>query len=110
MKASTRQLTPAIHRNVLFGIKDSKGREIGIDISTCTIEVFELTDAQSSVGFYSCFDELGEFISVCMTATRNGNSYGACQPRSYFKTQAEADVAIEKRIKSTRARYAKAAR
>lgn len=105
MKTIIKQTAPAARRIVSFGITDAKGREIGVSISTTPIKAEDAP--QDWKGCFRQDLERGEYISVRITATRNGNEFGSLQPCSYFKTQAEADAAIEKRIKSTRARYAK---
>ena len=104
MRATVTQTTPSARRLVAFGITDPKGREIGVSISSAPITVVRDEDSMSS---YRGLNEEGDYISVCISPTRNGQEFGACQPSSYYKTQEEADAAIEKRIKSTLARYKK---
>ena len=103
MKTKYKETAPATQKNISLDICDAKGREIGIYIRTAPITVTE-TDENS---YYTTFDTLGEYVKVTITATRNGQEFGASQYPSFYKLQAEADVAIAKRIKSTQARYAK---
>tara|TARA_R110000868_G_scaffold97004_1_gene266920 strand:- start:37 stop:363 length:327 start_codon:yes stop_codon:yes gene_type:complete len=105
MKTTIKQTAPSARRLVSFGITDVKGREIGVSISTAPMVATEVPEDWK--GIFHRGLENGEYISVRISATRNGNEFGSTQPCSYFRTQAEADAAIEKRIKSTRARYAK---
>ena len=103
MKTQYRETGPATQTMTSLDLRDAKGREIGIYIRTAPIEVAE-TDGNT---YYTIFDTLGEYVKVTITATRNGELFGASQYPSFYKSQAEADAAISKRIKSTRARYAK---
>jgi hypothetical protein len=103
MKTSYKETGVAKQDNISLDLRDAKGREIGIYIRTAPITVFE-TDERT---YYTSFDSVGEYIKVTITATRNGEVFGACQYPNFYKSQAEADAAIAKRIKSTRARYAK---
>jgi hypothetical protein len=105
MKTIITPTTPVSHRREDFGITDAKGRNIGLIATTWLVEATEAPDGWNGC-FYRHF-EVGQYIAVRISATRNGGSFGACQPVAYFKTQAEADAAIAKRSKSTRARYAK---
>lgn len=105
MKTLKTQTEKGTRRHVSFGINDAKGREIGLSIIVAPVTVTE-APADSKM-YYTCFDEVGEYIGVRMNATRNGIEFGASQQADYFKTQQEADAAIAKRVESTRARYAK---
>ena len=70
-----------------FNLKDSKGREIGLAVSTSRVLVEEAPEDWK--GYFHHMEETGEFIAVRMTVTRNGKEFGSCQPRQYFKTKAE---------------------
>jgi hypothetical protein len=103
MKTTYKETGTAKQTNISLDLRDAKGREIGIYIRTAPIEVTE-TDGNT---YYRIFDAVGEYVKVTMTATRNGEVFGASQYPNFYKSFAEADAAIAKRIKSTRARYAK---
>jgi hypothetical protein len=105
MRTSIKKTSPVALAFVPFGIFDTKGREVGVVVRTWEVVATEVPNTNTC--WHNHIKEVGEYFAVSIQSTRNGKGYGASQPDSYFKTQAEADVAIEKRIKSTRARYAK---
>jgi hypothetical protein len=105
MKASIEQTAPAKHRLIPFGVTDAKGREIGVSISITPVTVTESPEGARS--YYTCFNEAGEYISVRVSATRNGKEFGSYQSPKFFKTESDANVEVERRVKSARARYEK---
>jgi hypothetical protein len=105
MKTIIKQTAPGNNRLVDFGLTDAKGRKIGVIVCTYSLEVAEAP--QDWKGCFYDHLEVGQVIGVRIDASRDNCTFGACQPCQYFKTQAEADAAIAKRVKSTRARYAK---
>jgi len=103
MKTKYKETAPATQKNISLDLRDAKGRDIGICIRTAPITVTE-TDEN---GYYTVFDAIGEYVKVTIIVTRNGQKFGAYQYPSFYKSQTEADVAIAKRIKNTKAKYAK---
>ena len=77
-----------------FNTLDSKWRKIGALIvrETETYEV--MTDAEIKSSFSRSHVKPGVWFVYRIQSTRNGSSYGAIQPKHYFSTVEERDVAI----------------
>lgn len=84
------------------GVKDSKGREYGVAVTT-SLTVFgnvDESDPRSSWSYWRI--EPGSYYTVCLHATRGGSSYGASQPDHHFPTAMERDEFIAKYLKRAR--------
>lgn len=86
-----------------FGVFDAKKREIGCRIVTLETEFY--IDADHSDSGYRM--EPGRYFSANIQATRSGVEYGASQSWEHFKTEAERDAYIAKRIADSRKRAEK---
>lgn len=92
-----------------FGVgRDSKGRTIGANISTGTLELIEIPEDYQ--GWFYADKEPGTYYVLCVHATRGGESFGALQRERFFKTVAERDAAIAKYLKEAAKRAAKLVR
>jgi hypothetical protein len=108
IKVIIKQLTPATTEQIEFGIIDNKGRSIGLHVAISTAEFTEVTEDTKCHGFYYKTEaQLGVWFKVSMTCTRDGNWFGASQYPDYYRTIGELQDAIDKRKKSTLARYKK---
>jgi len=94
-----------------LGLLDEKGRAIGLRVSRYRVTYRNPPQAGES-GRIGCWYIVPEGFELDVTywavncqVTRNGRSYGASQPRQLFKSEAEREAFIAKRIKTTRARY-----
>lgn len=83
----------------LFGVEDSRGREIGAWIRT---EEISFRESTSQWGYYLI--KPGSYFSVKMQATRGEVAYGASQPTHYYETKEERDSAIAAYLKSAHKR------
>ena len=76
-----------------FGVFDPKGREVGVQVR---MHEFDVAPAEGDTGWSS--RELGHYFYCDVQTTRNGVPFGACQPENSFKTEAERDAYITKRV------------
>lgn len=88
-----------------FDNVDAKGRKIGCVIERTTAEF----KAEPSSQYHAYFSDkwLGVSFTACVEATRNGQRYGASQSTSHFRTEAEREAFIAKRIAASRKAAAK---
>lgn len=86
-----------------FGIKDDQGRECDLIIKCATVAFTVNEDPNCCWGFSKPYPP----YRLDAQAARNGKQFGAAQRDSYFETVEKRDAAIAKRIKETKARYAK---
>lgn len=84
-----------------FGVVDYKNRKIGAIISYGEAEFVPVTD-DSGCGYRM---EAGHYFTYCPHNTRNGQSYGSCNPTKYYKTEAERDAAVAQYLKAAVKRY-----
>lgn len=105
MAYTSREITEYAHEHISFGLKDSKGREIGALI-TRAIATFSENEPGKTWGYTK---PAGTYLTFCPHATRNGKTYGACQHERYFDTEAEREDAISAYLANARKRAAKAA-
>lgn len=80
---------------VAFGIKDQKGREIGMVVERC-VETFKQASIDNGRAYW-CVDP-GKYFTVTAQVARNGERYGAGQSEARFLTEAEREAYIQKRI------------
>ena len=80
-----------------FGVFDSKGREVGVQV--CTYE-FDVVPSTRDSGWSN--RELGHYFYCDVQTTRSYAPFGACQPENSFKTEAERDEYIAKRVSDGR--------
>jgi len=92
--------------DVDFGMVDSKGRRIGARVHTYE-ETYEDLPAGSNTGWYS--QPAGHYFGMTVSATRNGQHFGATQSAQYFATEALRDAAALKYLTAARKRAAKLA-
>jgi hypothetical protein len=85
-----------------FGIVDHKGRMIGYCIKLFEVEYVEYVEGDSFD--YCNRSSPGKFFAFYPQATRNGNSYGACQQSKKYSTNIEREEAIQKYIESAKKR------
>jgi len=86
-----------------FGNVDRFGRKIGAWIIT-----YEIDFVQAPPESYSGYTiEAGHYFALRVSATRNGESYGASQPSGHFKTINERQIAINKYLASAQKRATK---
>jgi hypothetical protein len=76
-----------------FLVFDPKGREVGVQVS---LFEFDVVPAQGDTGW--SYRELGHYFYCDVQTTRNSIPFGACQPENSFKTEAERDTYIAKRV------------
>lgn len=82
---------------------DKKGRAIGVRVLFGT----ETRVADPSSNWLASPDTLGEYITLRVQPLRDGEAFGASQPRSLHKTRDDAEAAAEKKIAATSKRYTK---
>jgi hypothetical protein len=87
-----------------FDLRDQKGREVGANIVFHVYTFEPLAD-----GDRGCYNtvEPGTYFSWQPHATRNGECYGPIQNWNLCKTEAERHMAVEKYLKSAKARMAR---
>lgn len=97
--------SPLTEAHVDFCVNDAKGRSIGCVVSR---HVGTFT-GEKTREFQSHYVNqwLGPVFIARVTATRNGWRYGACQPDSLFRTEAEREAFVAKRIAASRKAAAK---
>ncbi len=95
--------TKSQQRVVSFGVKDSKGREIGAQIRTWETD-FESTSPEAKV-WYAI--KPGHYFSLYAQATRGGKAFGASQSTHYFTIVSARNAAIEKYLAQARKRAGK---
>jgi hypothetical protein len=99
---------PRVALHTDFGVKDHKGRAIGAFITKGTNEFVALKKGDNEMSFWTD-KEPGVYFYFRPQNTRNGKSYGACQSRQYFNTEAECDAAIAKYLEAAKKRFSKKA-
>ncbi|MBM7326638.1 hypothetical protein JS562_26620 [Agrobacterium sp. S2] len=77
------------------GKKDAKGRVEGVRVEVCEVT---LIDRPADVLTYYGL-EPGFYFVAKIDKTKNGERFGATQPRQFFKTEEERQSAILKRLK-----------
>ncbi len=102
-KSRVAKETKSKQRVVSFGVKDSRGREIGAQIRTWETD-FESASPEVKM-WYAI--KPGHYFSLNVHAVRGGISYGASQPTHYFTTVSERNAAIEKYLAQARKRAGK---
>ena len=92
-----------------FGIADEKRRQIGCLVMRYEIETreFQPDPANRYKGWTNSSLPFGRIFCAYVTATRNGNNYGAMQREKWFGSEADREAWIAKRVASSRARYTK---
>ena len=87
--------------NINLGLIDEKGRAIGslVNFAFDTI----IADADSCY----LYPEVGEFVSVQIWATRDGETFGAIQPYNSFPSREAAEKHVSTKVAAMRKRYAK---
>ena len=106
IKVTIKQTTPATTEQIDFGVLDNKGRSIGLCIAISTAE-FTVAPEDAKGYYWKTEEQIGVWFKVTMTCTRDGNWFGASQYPEYYRTVGELQDAIDKRKKSTSARYKK---
>jgi hypothetical protein len=106
IKVTIKQVTPVTTEQIDFGILDNKGRSIGLHIAISTAE-FTVAPEDAKSYYWKTEEQIGVWFKVTMTCTRDGNWFGASQYPEYHRTVGELQNAIDKRKKSTFARYTK---
>jgi hypothetical protein len=86
-----------------FPQRDEKGRRCGVVIVKWSALVYEVPE---TAGSYWSTLEPGTYIRVVVMSTRNRQGFGASQGAPFFKTEAEAQAYIDKRVRGTEKRYA----
>lgn len=98
------QLSSQIINAIPFlGLRDEKGREVGVLVYTREVEFVEIEADAVSWRTHAP----GRFIEVRVQAARNGFPYGAWQREHYAADAAASSAHIAKAIAATRARYNK---
>ena len=93
----------ATHEHVAFDNRDAKGRQIGC-VADRMVGTFAAANATQT--FYE--DKwLGTAYTARVEATRDGKRYGSTQRTSIFRTEAEREAFIAKRIAASRKAAAK---
>jgi hypothetical protein len=96
-----------------LGINDSKGRSIGVEISTWSATLYAPgTEKHHDVQDWyrtGSLDEAGDVVCAWLQGTRNGTPFGGSYTFSDFRTVEQRDAWIAKRIAAARARYTKLA-
>lgn len=80
-----------------FGVRDSKGREIGAD-------VYLYNNIRSEDHLSRYRDAEGNPFAYSPQATRDGSKYGASQTTYFFPTQEARDAAVAKYFSGARKR------
>lgn len=102
--------TAYVSKTHAFGFKDAKGREIGAIVTTWN-RTYRAWDEgrDSKYGFYIGLEAGRLYRIVTVHASRDGKTFGACQPRRHFNTDEEAAAYVAKYLKDARQRAAKIA-
>lgn len=88
-----------------FDAVDSKGRKIGARVHFSVVVFADLpADARGGYGM-----KAGTYFAWVGNATRNGEHFGAIQPRHYCETEQERAQAVAKYLKGAEKRAAKVA-
>lgn len=91
--------------HVDFGVVDAKGRTLGAIVikseSTVTIFDDEPHDARQW-GAIRHRDDAGLWYRAKVQAAKNGASFGASQAGDYFRTEAERDAYVARRLADSR--------
>lgn len=77
-----------------FDTIDSKGKKIGALIVRDTETYEVMTDADIKASIWASHVKPGVWFTYRIQTTRNGSAFGATQPKHYFATVEERDVAI----------------
>jgi hypothetical protein len=77
-----------------YAQSDRKGRRFGLRITRSIVTFTEVEDGVTS-GYRF---EPGTYYAARVQTARDGIGFGACQPHNYFKTEAEREAYIAKRI------------
>lgn len=95
--------TEATHQHFDFGVSDRFGRKVGARITS-----YEVDFAEAPPEAYSGYTiSEGHYYAMQVSATRNGEPYGASQPNQHFKTIEERTKAIDKYLKEAGKRAVK---
>ena len=84
-----------------FGIKDEKGRAVGVVVMRADCEMVE------SENNYGYDYPPGSGYTADVMAARNGSTYGAINPFIYFPSEEAREAWIAKRVDGTKKRYLK---
>jgi len=87
-----------------FGSVDKKGRKIGAFIHTSTQEYVPYVEGDNC--WYFTHRDAGNYFTFKPHLSKNGVTFGACQDRRYFKTEAERQEAIETYLANAKKRHA----
>lgn len=90
--------------HVDFGLVDSKGRKIGANIYTATLEYIPFVEGEHS-RWAAISIAAGVYFTFRPQITKNGKEFGASQDRRYFNTEAECKQAIEAYLTSAKKRH-----
>lgn len=101
-KLYSRTISNQTSEVVDFGILDNRRRRVGVSVLRADALFTEL-EAGATFGYVKAY---GPF-AACVTATRNGERFGASQGFEYFDSAEDREAFIAKRIKGTKARYSK---
>ena len=94
--------------DVDFGIRDERKRAVGGWYLIRPITYVAKTEAELSQRYFSYYTATpGDYFSVAYQATRNGESYGSCNPSESFATIEEARAFGAKQLEKMRKRYAR---
>lgn len=78
------------------GKVDAKGRKMGTLVRTNEVTYAALPEDAPIGSYYRM--EPGHYYAVRIQAAKDGVAWGASQPSQFFKTEAERDAAIAKRL------------
>lgn len=93
----------------VFAHVDNKGRAIGAKAYKWTFEAAEGFHPEYRHGFRASRVPVGTNFAFEPSATRGGESFGACQETRFFRTAAERDAAVAKYFADAEKRAAKTA-
>lgn len=94
-----------------FGLVDKKGRKLGARVFFATFVLVEMTEEAKKASSYSFRREAaGTYLEVTPQATRDGNSYGACQRSQRFMIENGDEVAATAKRDAWVAKYLKGAK
>lgn len=106
MKEATKKIDYSFPRQILenhenFGFTDGRGRPVGIYTKLTAYRVVAFANERGNLAddLIEAIPEGGEVFAAFAHVTRNGNTYGAHQPRQYFATEEAARAWIDKRAK-----------
>lgn len=96
-KTTITERTEIVTTNTLSGKIDAKGRAMGTRVRTNEVTLTELSENDAKTMSYYRL-EPGHYYTAQIQATKNGEKWGSWQPTQYFKTEAERDAAVAKRL------------